>query len=107
MNARLAVLARSSAVPNTSTLPDGAGYRTPVGGAPVDAATIGSGTGPLHARLAGAMNVARYHGVDPDPRAIRLDATEIAPSARVLVEWLRESGLWAKGARLTFRQLME
>jgi ABC-type bacteriocin/lantibiotic exporter with double-glycine peptidase domain len=61
----------------------------------------------LHVRLAGAMNVARYHGVDPDPRAVRLDATEIAPSARVLVEWLRQSGLWAKGARLTFRQLLE
>jgi hypothetical protein len=107
MNATLAILARRSAVRNTSTSPDGAGYRTPVDGAAVNAATIGLGTGPLHVRLAGATNIARYHGVDPDPHAVRLDATEIAPSARVLVEWLRQSGLWAKGAHLTFRQLME
>ena len=59
------------------------------------------------ARLAAAIYVARYHGVDPDPRAIRLDATEAAPSSPVLVEWLRQSGLWARGVRLTFRQLMK
>ncbi|HLJ21468.1 MAG TPA: peptidase domain-containing ABC transporter [Stellaceae bacterium] len=75
--------------------------------AAVTTATIGQGTGPLHARLAGAMNVARYHGVDPDPRAVRLDASETAPSPPVLVEWLRHSGLWARGVRLTFRQLMK
>ena len=73
----------------------------------MNAATIGQGTGPLHARLAAAMNVARYHGVDPDPRAVRLDASEVAPSSPVLVDWLRQSGLWARGARLSFRQLMK
>jgi HlyB family type I secretion system ABC transporter len=107
MNATLAILARRSAIPNSPTSPDAAGYRAPVDGAAVNAATLGQGTGPSHVRLAGAMNVARYHGVDPDPRAVRLDAAEIAPSARVLVEWLRQSGLWAKAARLTFHQLME
>jgi|AGTN01.3.fsa_nt_gi ABC-type bacteriocin/lantibiotic exporters, contain an N-terminal double-glycine peptidase domain len=64
-------------------------------------------TFPLDARLAGATAVARYHGVDPDPRAVRLAATEAAPDARVLVEWLRRSGLWARAARITFRQLMK
>jgi ABC-type bacteriocin/lantibiotic exporter with double-glycine peptidase domain len=73
----------------------------------VNATIIGQGTGPLHARVAAAMNVARYHGVDLDPHAVRLDASEIAPSAPVLVEWLRQSGLWAHSVRLTFRQLMK
>ena len=46
-------------------------------------------------------------GSIPTRTQFRLDAAEIAPSARVLVEWLRQSGLWARGARLTFRQLMK
>jgi HlyB family type I secretion system ABC transporter len=61
----------------------------------------------LHARLAGAMNVARYHGVDLDPRTVGRAARDGAPSARVLVEWLRQSGLWARAERLTFQQLMK
>ena len=53
------------------------------------------------------MAVARYHGVYPDLHAIRLDAPEVAPSSPVLVEWLSQSGLWARGVRLSFRQLMK
>ena len=53
------------------------------------------------------MHVARYHGVDPDPNAVRLDAAETVPSSPVLVEWFRQSGLWARGTRLNFRQLMK
>jgi len=58
-------------------------------------------------RLAAAMIVARYHGVDPDPREIRLDAAETTPSSPALVEWFRRSGLWARSVRLTFGQLMK
>ncbi len=75
------------------------------GGEP--AATAGRSTSLLQARIAAAMSVARYHGVEPDPCAIRLDATDAPPSSPALVEWLRESGLWARGVRLTFRQLLK
>ncbi len=75
------------------------------GGEP--AATAGHSTSLLQARIAAAMSVARYHGVEPDPCAIRLDATDAPPSSPALVEWLRESGLWARGVRLTFRQLLK
>ncbi len=75
--------------------------------AAVSARPFGHGTSALHARLAAAINVARYHGIDPDPRPAKLDASKAAPSSPVLVEWLRQSGLWARGVRLTFRQLMK
>jgi HlyB family type I secretion system ABC transporter len=86
---------------------DQTGHRASIDEAVVNTATIGRGAGPLHARLAGAMCVARYHGVHPDPRAVRLDAAETAPSSPVLVEWFHQSGLWARGVRLNFRQLMK
>jgi len=73
--------------------------------AALDAASIG-GSGPLQARLAAVMFCARYHGVELDPQSVKLDATEDAPSPPVLVEWLRESGLWARGAHMNFRQVI-
>src|ERR1700722_10798218 len=84
-------------------LPDQAGY--PASHAIPE--PIEQGSGSIHARLAGAMAVARYHGVYPDLHAVRLDAPEVAPSSPVLVEWLCQSGLWARGVRLSFRQLMK
>ena len=89
--------------------------RTPdPGGSPVNndvaalnAASIGGGSGPLQARLAAVMSVARYHGVELDPHSIKLDVNEEAPSPPVLIEWLRDSGLWARGVHLNFRQLMK
>lgn len=92
---------------NPPTGPDGARHRDAVDKIDLNATTIGRGTGPMHARLAAAIAVARYHGVDPDPRTARLDATEATPSSPVLVEWFRQSGLWARGMRLTFGQLMK
>jgi ABC-type bacteriocin/lantibiotic exporter with double-glycine peptidase domain len=53
------------------------------------------------------MSVARYHGVDPDPREVRMGAADATPSPPALVEWLRGSGLWARSVRLTFDQLMK
>jgi HlyB family type I secretion system ABC transporter len=75
--------------------------------ASLTAAVIGQSAPQLHARLAAAMTVARHHGVDPDPHAIRLEAPTVTPSSPALVEWLRQSGLWARGMRLSFRQLMK
>ncbi len=61
----------------------------------------------LQPRPAAVMAVARYHGVDLDPQSIRLRADEEAPSPPVLVDWLRESGLWARGAHVSFRQILK
>jgi HlyB family type I secretion system ABC transporter len=74
--------------------------------AALSAASIGGG-GPSQARLAAVMFVARYHGVELDPEAIKLNPAEDAPSPPVLVEWMRDAGLWARGAHLNFRQLLK
>jgi HlyB family type I secretion system ABC transporter len=78
-----------------------------VGVPAVSDSTIRQDTSPLHARVAGAVYIARYHGVDPDPRTIKPEAGEAEPSSPILLEWLRQSGLWARGVRLTFHQLMK
>jgi len=75
--------------------------------AALNAASIGGGSGPLQARLAAVMFVARYHGVELDPESFRLNAAEDAPSPPVLIDWLRESGLWARGTHMSFRQLIK
>jgi len=68
---------------------------------------IGSPSDPVNARLLGALSVARHFGADPDTRAVRNPAKNVAPSARVLAEWLGRSGLWARDTRLTFAQLIK
>jgi HlyB family type I secretion system ABC transporter len=66
------------------------------------------GAGPMvQSRLAAVMNVARYHGVTMNPESLRLRPDEPAPSPPVLIEWLKEAGLWARGVPMTFRQLMK
>lgn len=59
------------------------------------------------ARLAAVMFAARYHGVEMNPESLRLRPDEPAPSPPVLVEWLREAGLWVRGVPMNFRQLMK
>ena len=59
------------------------------------------------ARLAAVMFAARYHGVEMDLEVLRLRPDEPAPSPPVLVEWLREAGLWVRGVPMNFRQLMK
>jgi len=68
--------------------------------------TIGQDPRQLNARVAAAIIIARYHGADIDPVAARMDTAE-SPSLSVLAEWLRQSGLWARDARLSFNQLMK
>jgi len=68
----------------------------------------GIGTNPqLQARLAAVMFTARYHGVDLNVESLRLRPDEPAPSPPVLVEWLRDAGLWARGVPMNFRQLIK
>ncbi len=59
------------------------------------------------ARLAAVMFAARYHGVEMNPESLRLRPDEPAPSPPVLVEWLREAGLWVRGVPTNFRQLLK
>jgi HlyB family type I secretion system ABC transporter len=75
--------------------------------AALNAASVGGSNAAIQARLAAVMSVARYHGVELDPQSIRLDLAEDSPSPPVLIEWLRESGLWAKGVHTSFRQIMK
>jgi HlyB family type I secretion system ABC transporter len=58
-------------------------------------------------RLAAVMNVARYHGVEMNLESLRLRPDEPAPSPPVLIEWLREAGLWVRGVPMNFRQLLK
>ncbi|TLX40847.1 peptidase domain-containing ABC transporter [Xanthobacter autotrophicus] len=53
------------------------------------------------------MTIARYHGIDPDPREARSVIAEDSPSPAALVAWFRRSGLWAHSIRLNFHQLMK
>jgi len=61
----------------------------------------------VQARLAAVMFTARYHGVEMNLDSLRLRPDEPAPSPPVLVEWLREAGLWARGVPMNYRQLMK
>jgi ABC-type bacteriocin/lantibiotic exporter with double-glycine peptidase domain len=60
----------------------------------------------LHSWLVGALAIARYHGIDLDPSTFRLDPSTPVPSPAVLVEWLREQGMWAKAVRIKWQQLL-
>ena len=68
----------------------------------------GIGTSPqLQARLAAVMFTARYHNVELNVESLRLRPDEPAPSPPVLIEWLRDAGLWARGVPMNFRQLLK
>ena len=81
--------------------------RNPVQHAAADPYETRPGEAPVtQARLAAAIQVARYHGVELDPESLRAKPDEPAPSPPVMIEWLKEAGLWARGVSLTFSQLM-
>jgi ABC-type bacteriocin/lantibiotic exporter with double-glycine peptidase domain len=71
----------------------------------IDEDSVGREPG-LHTWLVGALAIARYHGIDLDPTTFRLDPSTPVPSPAVLVEWVREQGMWAKGVRLKWQQLL-
>jgi subfamily B ATP-binding cassette protein HlyB/CyaB len=84
---------------------DAASSPAPEGSGRIDEASVGREPG-LHTWLVGALAIARYHGVDLDPTTFRLDPSVPVPSPAVLVEWVREQGMWAKGVRLKWQQLL-
>src|SRR5581483_6638623 len=60
----------------------------------------------VESRLRAAMAAARFHGTELDRRDFRAAGKEPVPSPAALVDWLKEGGLWAKAARVKFRQLL-
>ena len=56
-------------------------------------------------RLAAVACAARQHGVEMDASAGLRCAPDAIPSPAVLADWARGQGLWARGVRLSFRQL--
>ncbi|HEY0419938.1 MAG TPA: ABC transporter transmembrane domain-containing protein, partial [Acetobacteraceae bacterium] len=60
---------------------------------------------PLQVRLMAVMAAARFHGTELDRDDLRIPTGE-APSPATLVEWVRQSGLWARATRLRFRNLL-
>ena len=60
---------------------------------------------PTELRLLAIMAAARYHGVELDREDLRFPGGE-APQPAALVDWLRNSGLWARGVRMRWQSLM-
>lgn len=59
------------------------------------------------ARLAAILNATRYHGVEMDVDALNIRSGQDAPQPAVLIQWVRESGLWARAITMNFRQLLK
>jgi len=72
----------------------------------IDRQTIGEDGERMHAWLLAILAAGRYHGVELDPAAVRIDDAEATPSPAALVEWIRDSGMWAKAVRMSWRQLV-
>ena len=60
----------------------------------------------IHPRLEAAVNAARFHGMELDPREFPGIRGEQMPSAAALSAWLQNAGMWAQAVRLRWRQLM-
>ncbi len=56
-------------------------------------------------RLMAIAAAARFHGAELDRSDLRLSDGQ-APGPAALAEWVRASGLWAKAARLSWKQLV-
>jgi ABC-type bacteriocin/lantibiotic exporter with double-glycine peptidase domain len=84
---------------------DSPNQSAPEGSGRIDESSVGREPG-LHTWLVGAMAIGRYHGIDLDPTTFRLDPAMPVPSPAVLVEWVREQGMWAKAVRLKWQQLL-
>ena len=71
----------------------------------VDAAAAGPRNDTLETLLLAVMAAARHHGVVLDRDELRLQPEE-KPSPAQLAVWARGAGLWAKAARLSWRQIV-
>ena len=78
------------------------------GGQPADASDIGFSPRPeqVDARIRAVALAGRYYGMELDEGDFRREPGESSASAASLAAWAQESGLWAKGVRLKWRQLL-
>ena len=65
-----------------------------------------NGTPEMMSCLAAVLYMARYHGVELDPAVLRVLPGEPGPTPPELVNWLKDAGLWARAAPVTFRHLL-
>ena len=78
-------------------------------GSTSDAPHLGAAPDASHAletRLMAIEQAARFHGSDLDREALRFPRGE-GPSTIILVQWLRDCGLWAKAVHLRWAQLQK
>ena len=88
----------------------GAGLGAGAGGGGDQANTTEAGFGPREERIdprVRAVSLAgRYYGMELDEVGFRRASGETVASAASLAAWAQECGLWAKGVRLNWRQLV-
>jgi ATP-binding cassette subfamily B protein len=65
-----------------------------------------SETGEIPPRLRAVMAAARFHGLEIDPGDFRAVCRSPVPSLDALAAWAQGAGLWARGVRLHWRQLI-
>jgi len=65
-----------------------------------------SETGEINPRLRAVMEAARFHGLAIEPGDFPAVCRQSAPSLGALAAWAQGAGLWARGARLRWRQLI-
>ncbi len=87
-------------------LPDGQLQRSgPLPGAPV-IDTPAAGISPAELRVLAVLTAARHHGVELDRADLRFPQGQ-SPEPAALVDWLRNSGLWARAVRIRWRSLLD
>lgn len=93
---------------------DGHSTTPPRFGAAPDAAAGGAGMstgadgrdGPVHPRLLAMISVARYYGLELDPTDFALGPKETEPTAASLSAWAQGAGMWSRGLRMRWRNLL-
>ena len=88
-----------------SRIGGGAFGAEPVGGDALGRRDPGSVGDAVRIRLNAVIAVAQFHNLALDRQDFRPAASEAVPSPASLVNWLQESGLWAKAVRLRWGQL--
>ena len=87
----------------TGSGPDAAATGEP--NAEAEPATAAPANSPLEVRLLAVMAAARFHGAELDREDLRSPPGG-APAPAAMVEWIRAAGLWARGTRLNWRNLV-
>ena len=83
------------------------GELAPAGPGPVGTSIPGmpGGVSPSELRMLAVIAAARYHGVELDRDDLRFPDGR-SPEPAALVDWLRNSGLWARGVHMRWQSLI-